>query len=104
MERGLVSTGAPVLFEISFMPFFSFPGPSERSIHLAKLEIKRVVKEEMIRLVSKTNYARRFLESLIPLFCLTFFEGKKFGQRALTPWNSFLVICLITFVMLGKHF
>ena len=77
MERGLVSTGAPVLFEISFMPFCSFPGPSERSIHLAKLEIKRVVKEEMIRLVSKTNYARRFLESLIPLFCLTFFLRKK---------------------------
>ena len=77
MERGLMSTGAPVLFEISFMPFFSFPGPSERSIHLAKLEIKRVVKEEMIRLVSKTNYARRFLESLITLFCLTFFLRKK---------------------------
>lgn len=77
MERSLVSTGAPVLFEISIMPFCSFPGPSERSIHLAKLEIKRVVKEEMIRLVSKTNYARRFLESLIPLFCLTFFLRKK---------------------------
>lgn len=28
------------------------PGPSERSIHLAKIEVKRVVKEEMIRLVS----------------------------------------------------
>lgn len=27
-------------------------GPSERSIHLAKVEIKRVVKEEMIRLGS----------------------------------------------------
>lgn len=27
-------------------------GPSERSIHLAKIEVKRVVKEEMIRLGS----------------------------------------------------
>ena len=33
--------------------FDSFPGPSERSIHLAKVEVKRVVKEEMIRLVRK---------------------------------------------------
>ena len=31
---------------------YLFTGPSERSIHLAKLEVKRVVKEEMIRLVS----------------------------------------------------
>ena len=45
------------------MFFDSFPGPSERSIHLAKVEIKRVVKEEMIRLVRN----KRLLTPL-PLF------------------------------------
>lgn len=77
MERGLVLIGVLVFFEILFMFFCLFLGFFECLIYLVKLEIKWVVKEEMIRLVSKMNYVCRFLEFLIFFFCLIFFWGKK---------------------------
>ena len=59
-------TTARIAAQVMF--FISLPGPSERSIHLAKVEVKRVVKEEMIRLVSNHSASS---QTPLPLLSLS---------------------------------